>query len=77
MGAAMKILAAITLTVLLAALNAFAPAQAPDRIIYQSKEYSLQTNPMEEYFAKHPDKQPRSGVMSTALWRGYVATFEF
>ncbi|MCI5135552.1 MAG: hypothetical protein D3920_10875 [Candidatus Electrothrix sp. AW2] len=61
----------------LAASSAFATAQYPDKVVYEGKEYSLHTNPMEAYFTKHPDKKPKNGVMSTALWRGYVATFEF
>ena len=32
---------------------------------------------METYFRKHPDKRPRGSVTSTALWRGYIAVFEF
>jgi len=56
--------------------NVLATAQFPDKLIYGGKEYSLHTNPMETYFSKHPDKKPDSGVSCTALWRGYVATFE-
>lgn len=56
-------------------LNVFATAQASDKILYKGKEYCLHTNPMEAFFEKHPDKKPEGGVMSTALWRGYVATF--
>lgn len=54
----------------------FATAQFPDKIFYNGKEYSLHTNPMEEYFKKFPDKKPKTGMVSSALWRGYVATFE-
>jgi len=57
--------------------SALATAQISDKIFYGGKEYSLHTNPMEDYFSKHPDKKPKDGDMSTALWRGYVATFEF
>jgi len=57
-------------------LNVFATAQFPDKIIYNGKEYSLHSNPLEAYFEKYPDKRPKGGIMSTALWRGYVATFE-
>lgn len=53
-----------------------ATAQYPDKLIYNGKEYALHTNPLEFYFEKHPDKKPKTEVMSTALWRGYVATFE-
>ncbi len=57
-------------------LKVFATAQYPDKIIYNGKEYSLHSNPLESYFEKNPDKRPKGGIMSTALWRGYVATFE-
>jgi hypothetical protein len=53
----------------------FATAQMPDRIIYNGQQFSLHTNPLEPFFEKHPDKRPH-GFGSTALWRGYVATFE-
>jgi hypothetical protein len=55
--------------------TALATAQIPDRIIIKGKSYDLFTNPMEEYFDKNPEKRPY-GTISTALWRGYVATFE-
>ena len=54
----------------------FATAQYPDKIIYRGKEYSLHSNPMENYFALYPDKRPAGGIHSTACWRGYIATFE-
>jgi len=57
-------------------LTTFATAQYPDKIFFDGKEYSLHSNPLESYFEKNPDKRPKGGVMSTALWRGYVATFE-
>ena len=57
-------------------LTAFATAQYPDKIILDGKEYSLHSNPLESYFEINPEKRPKGGVMSTALWRGYVATFE-
>jgi hypothetical protein len=57
-------------------LKTYATAQYPDKIIFNGKEYSLHSNPLEIYFEKNPDKRPKGGVMSTALWRGYVATFE-
>jgi len=57
-------------------LTVFGTAQYPDKIIYNGKEYRLHSNPMESYFEQYPDKRPEGGIMSTALWRGYVATFE-
>jgi len=58
------------------AFKGFATAQYPDKILYQGKEYDLYSNPMEAFFEKNPDKKPKGGANSTALWRGYVATFE-
>ncbi|MBW8522407.1 hypothetical protein K0U91_07965 [Chryseobacterium chendengshani] len=57
-------------------INVFATSQYPDKIIYNGKEYDLLSNPLNAYFEKHPDRIPKGGVMSSALWRGYVATFE-
>ncbi|MFV0539267.1 MAG: hypothetical protein ACK5M3_18150 [Dysgonomonas sp.] len=57
-------------------LSTFATAQIPDKIIYKGKEYKLHSNPLELYFTKEPDKRPKSDIMSSALWRGYIATFE-
>lgn len=57
-------------------LTVFATAQYPDKIIYNGEDYSLHSNPLETFFEKYPDKRPKGGIMSTALWRGYVATFE-
>jgi len=54
----------------------FATAQYPDKILYNNKEYSLLTNPLEKYFEQHEDKRPKNTEMSSALWRGYIATFE-
>src|SRR5690606_29149194 len=71
----MKTFLTLVLTLFLG-LNVFATAQYPDKIIYNGKEYSLHSNPLEVYFEKYPDKRPQGGIMSTALWRGYVATFE-
>lgn len=64
-------------------IDVFATFQTPDKFSYEGKEY--QTNMedhcfpkffMEPYFKKHPKKRPRSGLMTTALYRGYVATYE-
>lgn len=51
-------------------------AQYPDKISYKGTEYNLNSNPLEPYFEKYPDKRPEGGMMSTALWRGYIAYFE-
>ena len=61
---------------LLFSSNLFATAQYPDKIYFEGKQYALHSNPMEDYFRKYPEKKPKSGIVSSALWRGYVATFE-
>ncbi len=66
----------LTVLIFLAAASAFATAQYPDKIVYNGQRYKLHSNPLEEYFSKFPEKKPRSGVVSSALWRGYIATFE-
>jgi hypothetical protein len=71
----MRTILTLILTLFLG-LNVFATAQYPDKIIYNGKEYSLHSNPLETYFEKNPDKRPKGEIISTALWRGYVATFE-
>jgi len=57
-------------------VSAFATAQYPDKIFYDGKEYDLLSNPMELYFQKNPGRKPQTEMKSTALWRGYVASFE-
>lgn len=57
--------------------NSWATAQIPDRLIYKGTTYYLHNNPLEAYFKKYPKKRPEGDVASTALWRGYIATFEF
>lgn len=71
----MKTFFAILFTIFISS-TVFGTAQYPDKIIYNGKIYRLHSNPMESYFEKYPDKRPERGIMSTALWRGYVATFE-
>lgn len=60
----------------LIAQNVLATAQEPDKIIYHGKEYGLYSNPLQSFFEKNPDRLPQNEVRSSALWRGYVATFE-
>lgn len=57
-----------------------ATAQIPDKILYEGTEYKLYSNPLNDFFKKNPEKfhiiSNRSTIVSSALWRGYVATFE-
>jgi len=61
---------------LFAFMKAYPTSQIPDKIIYNGNEYKLHCNPMEAYFELHPEKRPVNEIMSSNLWRGYVATFE-
>ena len=54
----------------------FATAQFSDYLILNGKKYSLHSNPLEEYFEEYPDNRPETSGRCSALWRGYVATFE-
>lgn len=76
-GASVKNAFAILLFVLSGWFSlAHATAQAPDVILIDGKEYSLNTNPLDRYLDKLGDKAPRFEAPHTALWRGYVATWE-
>lgn len=57
-------------------IPAFATPQIPDKLIYEGKEYTLTSNYLEPYFERYPDKKPKVDNVTTALWRGYIATFE-
>ena len=67
---------------LLIASAASGTAQAPDRLLLDGESYHLNTNPLDSYFKEHPEQHPREAedgdrvVMSSGLWRGYVATLE-
>lgn len=55
--------------------DVFATAQIPDQLIYKGTTYHLNNNPLETYFKEHPKKRPEGDITSSALWRGYIATF--
>jgi len=54
----------------------FATAQSPDVLIYNGKDYSIATNPLEIFFSAHPHRKPKTNIHSSGLWRGYVATLQ-
>ncbi|WP_242111446.1 hypothetical protein [Luteimonas aquatica] len=56
--------------------QAHATAQMPDVILIDGKQYALNTNPLDRYLETLGDKAPRFDAPHTALWRGYVATWE-
>lgn len=55
--------------------DANATGQYPDKVIIDGKEYIIRNNPLESYFEKYPDRKPKAHIMSSALHRGYIATF--
>ncbi|MES2694469.1 MAG: hypothetical protein V4773_13420 [Verrucomicrobiota bacterium] len=69
-------LPALLLLFLVSAAGLFATAQQSDNLFLDGKEQRIHSNPLGKYFAQHPERLPRSSVTSSALWRGYVATFE-
>jgi hypothetical protein len=71
----MKSLLLLLVAFALAVTEAFGTAQYPDLIEIDGDEQSMHCNPLESYFETFPEKRPRSEIMSTALWRGYVAHF--
>ena len=63
-------------TALCSASPARATGQAPDLLLMNGKQYSILTNPLEPFLALNPKKTPTSDIVSTGLWRGYVATWK-
>jgi hypothetical protein len=57
------------------AINVLATAQAPDHLVYQGEKYRLHVNPLEELFLKKEELRPETEIISSANWRGYIATF--
>jgi hypothetical protein len=57
----------------------FATAQVPDYLIIDNDTIRIHSNPLEQYFEKHPLPIPANGIVSasTGNWRGYVAFFKF
>lgn len=54
---------------------AHATAQMPDKLILDGEEVPLHTNPLQPYLYAHRDEVPKFRSMTSANWRGYVATF--
>lgn len=60
---------------LILATNAHATAQIPDVIIINGESESLYTNPLDRYLQANPGVLPEPEVISSANWRGYVASW--
>jgi hypothetical protein len=57
---------------------ALATGQQPDVIIYNGKTYALFSNPLEQFYKDQKNRplfRVKPDVVSTANWRGYVATW--
>ena len=75
-----KVFIAILLSCLMPLATQATP-QVPDKLLYEGKGYELFANPLESYYVGkrrrpnfYENQDPKS--ISTALWRGYVATWE-
>jgi hypothetical protein len=65
----------ITLIFILSSYCCYSTIQHKDILCYNGEIYELKHYYLEEYFEKNPDKRPKGGIESTALWRGYLAIF--
>ncbi|AUC76073.1 hypothetical protein [Olleya sp. Bg11-27] len=65
----------ITLLIILSSFCCYSTIQHKDILCYNGETYGLKDYYFENYFEKHPEKKPKTEISSSALWRGYVATF--
>jgi len=73
----MKKILLIVIMLLTLPLSAWATAQMPDKLIYEGKTVDIHSEPLEQYFNKnHPKPFSMMQPTCTALWRGYLATWE-
>jgi hypothetical protein len=70
-----KVFLSVAVLLLVLPSSLFATAQQGDELMLDGKTYTISTEPLEGYLQKNPGKLPESNVTSTALWRGYVATW--
>jgi hypothetical protein len=66
-----------TLFLIMLTGNVWATAQMGDILVYQGKNQSIFSNPLESYFDdQHPRPKAVFKFSCTANWRGYVATWK-
>jgi len=53
-----------------------ATAQASDELVVEGKKFALNTNPLETQLEQKQWKPPKEAIISSANWRGYIATWE-
>src|SRR6267154_322237 len=66
---------ALFLVVMSFSFFAFATAQQGDVLVLKGKQYFIYTNPLRVFLEQNPGKLPKSDVVSSSNWRGYVATW--
>ena len=74
----MKVLASVLMVCLALAIAPAvkATAQLSDLLIVEGKEFTLNTNPLETELQKKQWTPPEDALISSANWRGYLATWE-
>lgn len=73
----MKRILLIVIALLAIPINSWATAQLPEQLIYKGKTVGIYSEPLEQYFNKdHPKPIEWIQATCTALWRGYLATWE-
>lgn len=72
-----KLILLVLFLCLVLSLEVRATPQIPDILIYEGKEYPIQSEFLDDYFKRFPDRHPKVGEgVCSGLWRGYQATFE-
>ena len=69
-----RMIGAVLISVI--SFGCFATAQIPDAIEINGVKYRLNTNPLEKYLAEIKWKKPENASISSANWRGYLATWK-
>jgi hypothetical protein len=64
-----------TLLAVVLASVALAADERGDLLVVGAEKHAIETHPLEPYLEAHPERRPESEVGSTALARGYVATW--
>lgn len=74
----MKVLASVLMVCLALAIAPAvkATAQLSDLLIVEGKEFTLNTNPLETELQKKQWTPPEDALITSANWRGYLATWE-
>ncbi|WP_223115451.1 hypothetical protein [Luteimonas suaedae] len=72
----LQMLRAAAFAVALCPMMAFATAQVPDYIRIDRVDHALNTNPLEPHLAHKNWKPPEDAAISSANWRGYIASWE-